>query len=37
VVADHHLAWGDALAEVDEHVVDLRVHTALDRVREVLS
>jgi flagellar assembly protein FliH len=37
VVGDHHLAWGDALAEVDEHVVDLRVHTALDRVREVLS
>jgi hypothetical protein len=25
------------LAEVDQHVVDLRVRTALDRVREVLA
>lgn len=37
VVADHALAWGDALAEVVDHVVDLRVRTALDRVREVLA
>ena len=37
VVADHALAWGDALVEADDHVIDLRVHTALDRVREVLA
>lgn len=37
VVADHALAWGDALVEADDHVIDLRVHTALDRVREVLG
>lgn len=36
VVADPALAWGDALVETAEHVVDLRVRTALDRVREVL-
>ena len=37
VVADPALGWGDSLAEVDDHVVDLRVRTALERVREVLS
>jgi flagellar assembly protein FliH len=37
VVADPSLGWGDALAEVDDHVVDMRVRTALERVREVLS
>lgn len=36
-VADPALAWGDALVETDAHVVDLRVRTALDRVREVLA
>jgi flagellar assembly protein FliH len=37
VAADHALGWGDALVETDEHVVDLRVRTALDRVREALA
>jgi flagellar assembly protein FliH len=36
-VADPTLAWGDALVEADDHVVDLRIGTALERVREVLS
>jgi flagellar assembly protein FliH len=36
-VADPTLAWGDALAECDDHVVDLRVSTAMERIREVLS
>jgi flagellar assembly protein FliH len=37
LVADPTLAWGDALVETAEHVVDLRVRTALDRVRKVLA
>jgi flagellar assembly protein FliH len=37
VVADPALGWGDALLETDDHVIDLRVRTALDRVREVLA
>jgi len=37
VVPDPTLAWADALVETDDHVIDLRVRTALDRVREVLS
>lgn len=37
VAADPALAWGDALVEADTHVVDLRIRTALERVREVLS
>jgi flagellar assembly protein FliH len=37
VVADAALGWGDALLETDDHVIDLRVRTALDRVREVLA
>ncbi len=36
-VADPSLAWGDALVETDDHVVDLRIGTALERVREVLA
>ena len=36
-VPDPTLAWGDALVDADDHVIDLRVRTALDRVREVLS
>lgn len=37
VVADPTLGLGDALVETDEQVVDLRVATALDRLREVLQ
>jgi flagellar assembly protein FliH len=37
VVADPTLAWADALVEADDHVVDVRVSTAMERVREVLS
>lgn len=37
VANDPALAWGDALAETADHVIDLRVRTALDRVREVLA
>jgi flagellar assembly protein FliH len=37
VVADPALGLGDALVETDEQVVDLRVATALDRLREVLQ
>lgn len=36
-VADPALSWGDAMIEANDHVVDLRVRTALERVREVLS
>ncbi|MFC6288139.1 FliH/SctL family protein [Nocardioides sp. GCM10027113] len=37
VVADPSLGRGDALVEADTHVVDLRLDTALDRLREVLG
>lgn len=37
VVADDSLGAGDALVEVDEGVLDLRVDTALDRLRGVLG
>jgi flagellar assembly protein FliH len=37
VVADPTLAWGDALVAAEDHVVDLRIGTALERVREVLA
>ncbi|RNM13126.1 hypothetical protein EFL26_17035 [Nocardioides pocheonensis] len=37
VVNDPALAWGDALAETSDHVIDMRFRTALERVREVLS
>jgi flagellar assembly protein FliH len=36
VLPDPSLARGDVLAEADDHVLDLRVSTALDRVREAL-
>jgi flagellar assembly protein FliH len=36
VVADHSLAPADAVAELDDHLLDLRVDRALDRVREAL-
>lgn len=36
-VAEPTLAWGDALVETHDHVVDVRVSTALERVREVLG
>jgi flagellar assembly protein FliH len=36
-VADATLSWGDALVETYDHLFDLRVRTALDRVRGVLS
>lgn len=36
VVADPGLTRGDALVEVDEHVLDLRLETAMQRVREAL-
>ncbi|HET6151982.1 MAG TPA: FliH/SctL family protein [Marmoricola sp.] len=36
VVADESLAPGDALVEADDHVLDLRLSTALDRVRAAL-
>lgn len=37
VVADSSLGLGDALVEADDHVVDLRISAALDRLREVLA
>lgn len=37
VVADPALAPGDILVEADHHVVDLRLSTALDRLREALA
>lgn len=37
VVADPTLGRADAVVEADTHVVDLRVTTALERLREVLS
>jgi flagellar assembly protein FliH len=37
VVGDPSLSWGDALADTGDHVVDLRLRTALERVREVLG
>ncbi|RNL62657.1 hypothetical protein EFK50_12940 [Nocardioides marmoriginsengisoli] len=36
VIADPALNRGDALVEAAEHVLDLRISTALERVREVL-
>jgi flagellar assembly protein FliH len=36
-VADPGLGWADALVEAADHVIDARIGTALDRVREVLS
>ncbi|MET3960930.1 flagellar assembly protein FliH [Marmoricola sp. OAE513] len=36
VVGDPSLQRGDALVEADEHVLDLRLDQALERVREVL-
>ncbi len=36
VVADNTLQRGDALVEADDHVLDLRLDTALARVREIL-
>lgn len=36
VIADPSLSRGDALVEYDDHVLDLRIATALDRVREAL-
>jgi len=36
VLADPSLEPGDALVEYDEHVLDLRIDTAMARVREVL-
>lgn len=36
VVADPSLDRGDALAETDDHVLDLRLEPALQRVREAL-
>jgi flagellar assembly protein FliH len=37
VIADPSLLPGDALVEYDDHVLDLRITTALERVREVLQ
>lgn len=37
VVADPDLGPADALVEADDHVVDLRIDTALERLREVLG
>lgn len=37
VIADASLQLHDAWVEADEHVIDLRIETALARVREVLS
>lgn len=37
VVADPELATGDALVELADHIVDLRIDQALARVREVLA
>jgi len=36
VLADASLSRGDALAELDDHVLDLRVATAMERVRVAL-
>lgn len=36
VVADPELGPGDALVEVEEHVIDLRISTAVERLAEVL-
>jgi flagellar assembly protein FliH len=36
LIADPSLNRGDALVEADQHVLDLRLDRALDRVREVL-
>lgn len=36
MLADATIARGDALAELDDHVLDLRVSTAMDRVRVAL-
>lgn len=36
-IADPVVAWGDALVECDDHVIDVRVSTAMERVREVLA
>jgi len=37
VVADPALGWADALVEAADHVIDARISTALERVREVLA
>lgn len=37
IVADPGLGPGDAIAEADDHVIDLRISSALDRLREVLG
>jgi len=37
IVADPALAFADAVVEIDDRVLDLRVSAALERVREVLS
>ncbi len=37
VVAEPGLDLADAIVEVDDHVLDLRMRSALDRVREALS
>jgi flagellar assembly protein FliH len=37
LIADPGLARGDVLAEYDDHVLDLRISTALERVREALG
>ncbi len=37
IVPDHTLAPTDAMVEADGHVLDLRVETAIDRLREVLG
>ncbi|MBO9523534.1 MAG: hypothetical protein J7518_18545 [Nocardioidaceae bacterium] len=36
LIPDPSLVRGDALAEYDDHVLDLRITTALERVREAL-
>jgi flagellar assembly protein FliH len=37
VVSDPSLAFADAVVEIDDRVLDLRISSALERVREVLS
>ncbi|MFL6024299.1 MAG: FliH/SctL family protein, partial [Marmoricola sp.] len=37
LVADHQLRRGDALVEASDHVLDLRLDVALDRVRAALA
>lgn len=37
LVPDHGLQRGDALVEADDHVLDLRLDTALERVRQALA